>query len=96
MLEAQRLSANQQTVKNLRRELHLLPRVDHTSLIVIAAVVGLWVGLAATLLRVSVRLLTALFREPWATWALLSDAASLPRARLLSLLEMTPWRFELI
>jgi chloride channel protein, CIC family len=77
-------------------DIPLLPSAEHTALVTLASLVGLYAGLAATLLRVLVRLGGALFFSPSAVLALVVDPASLERARLRASMAETPWHPELL
>lgn len=77
-------------------DIPLLPSAEHTVLVALAALVGLYAGLAATLLRVFVRLFGALFFDPSAVWRLAAEPASEERARLLDRMGHTNWHSELV
>lgn len=77
-------------------EIPLLPSAEHTMLVTLAALVGLYAGLAATLLRVMVRLCGAVFYSSGAALDLALSPSSEVRSRLLASLEDTPWRLELL
>lgn len=77
-------------------DIPLLPSAEHTMLVTLAALVGLYAGLAATLLRVMVRLCGALFFSPQAVLDLVFDPASDVHGRLEKILEHTNWRWELL
>lgn len=77
-------------------DIPLLPSAEHTILVMLAALIGLYAGLAATLLRVTVRLCGAVFFAPRGALALLTDSESEAYSRLLQFLEDTNWRLELL
>lgn len=61
-------------------DIPLLPSAEHTVLIALAALVGLYAGLAATLLRAVVELASVTIAHPDDLYALLTDENSPPRA----------------
>lgn len=61
-------------------DIPLLPSAEHTVLIALAALVGLYAGLAATLLRATVELASVIIAHPDDFLALLVDEASPQRA----------------
>lgn len=77
-------------------DIPLLPSAEHTILVMLAALIGLYAGLAATLLRVTVRLCGAVFFAPGSILALLTDSESEAYKRLVQFLEGTNWRLELL
>lgn len=77
-------------------DIPLLPSAEHTILVTLAALVGLYAGLAATLLRVSVRLFGALFFSGQEVMALAFAPNSAVHLRLTEELARAPWRMELL
>lgn len=77
-------------------DIPLLPSAEHTMLVTLAALVGLYAGIAATFLRVFVRLTGALFFQPGAAMALAFDPGSAERQRLLGEMARTNWHPELL
>jgi CIC family chloride channel protein len=67
-------------------DIPLLPSAEHTVLIALAALVGLYAGLAATFLRATVELASVVIAHPDSLLALLTDAGSPQRAAFLSAL----------
>ncbi len=77
-------------------DIPLLPSAEHTILVTVAALVGLYAGIASTFLRVGVRLFSVVFFRPGAVLALCFDAGSRERARLLEEMARTEWHPELL
>lgn len=77
-------------------DIPLLPSAEHTMLVTLAALVGLYAGIAATFLRVSVRLFGAIFFRPAEVTALLFDPSSPERGRLMDEMLRTNWHPELL
>lgn len=77
-------------------DIPLLPSAEHTILVTLAALVGLYAGLAATLLRVTVQLCGALFFAPGEVLKLVFEPGSDVHARLADALAHAKWREELL